>query len=167
MVAWEINFLMTYMFENNFHLPSYLIDTLVNIQFWIGNNFPSEFWSVFSFWCCYWKVWSHSASWFWVISFHISLLTPAPSKSIEAFLFVLSILKFSNNGMDLLYSIVLESLWAFYFFLIFYLFERKSKHEWRTGVEAKGEAVSPLNREPHAVLDPRTPRTWPEPKADA
>ena len=32
--------------------------------------------------------------------------------------------------------------------------------------EENGEADSPLSREPEAGLNPRTPRSWPEPKAD-
>ena len=33
--------------------------------------------------------------------------------------------------------------------------------------EEEGEAISSMNREPNVGLDPRTPRSWPEPKADA
>ena len=34
------------------------------------------------------------------------------------------------------------------------------------GAEAEGEVGSPLSREPDVVLDPRTPGSWPELKAD-
>lgn len=38
-VPWEIGFLRTYMSENIFILPSYLIYNLVDIRFWNRNNF--------------------------------------------------------------------------------------------------------------------------------
>ena len=33
--------------------------------------------------------------------------------------------------------------------------------------EGEEEADSSLSRDPNAGLDPRTPKSWPEPKADA
>ena len=49
--------------------------------------------------------------------------------------------------------------WTPFFFLRFYLFERKSEqdHEWGVGTEGEGEADFPLSREPNAGLYPRTP----------
>ena len=55
------------------------------------------------------------------------------------------------------------------FFLIIHLRERRRKREnkqWGVA-EGKGEADSPLSREPDVRLNPRTRRSWPEPKADA
>ena len=40
-------------------------------------------------------------------------------------------------------------------------------HEQEGGTEGAGDADSPLNREPSAGLDPRTPGSRPEPKVDA
>ena len=52
-----------------------------------------------------------------------------------------------------------------------YLRERERAHEQKreragTGVEGKGEADFLLNREPDAELDPRTPGSGPQQKAD-
>ena len=52
-----------------------------------------------------------------------------------------------------------------------YLFERdrerEKEQEWWGRTEGEGEADSLLRREPNVGLDPRTPGSWPEPKADA
>ena len=44
--------------------------------------------------------------------------------------------------------------------------ERESVHKQRGGGQAEGVAGSPLSREPLVGLDPSTPGSWPEPKAD-
>ena len=47
------------------------------------------------------------------------------------------------------------------------LFEREREStSWEVG-RGRGEADSPLSRKPDVVLNPRTLRSWPEPKADA
>ena len=46
--------------------------------------------------------------------------------------------------------------------LSIYLRERESEHRWGR----EGEAGSSLSREPDIGLDPRTLRSWPEPKAE-
>ena len=50
-----------------------------------------------------------------------------------------------------------------------YLFdrERHSKKGDTAGGVGEGEAGFPWSREPNAGLYPRTPRSWPEPKADS
>ena len=58
---------------------------------------------------------------------------------------------------------------CFFIFLFFfkdfiYLFDRQRS---QVGREAGKEAGSLLSREPDVGLDPRTPRSWPEPKAEA
>lgn len=50
---------------------------------------------------------------------------------------------------------------SFFFFNLMYLFDRASMQRGRQS--GSGEAVS---REPHAALEPRTPRSRPEPKAE-
>ena len=45
---------------------------------------------------------------------------------------------------------------------------RESKRaQARRTVDEEGEADSPLSRVPDVGLDPSTPESWPEPKADA
>ena len=44
--------------------------------------------------------------------------------------------------------------------------ERDQEHEQMGGSEEEGEADSSLSREPNARVDPRTPRSCPELKAD-
>jgi len=59
---------------------------------------------------------------------------------------------------------------SFIFFKDFiYLFDRKrhSKRSTQAGGVGEGEAVFPPRREPDAGLDPRTPGSRPELKADA
>ena len=52
--------------------------------------------------------------------------------------------------------------------LFIYLTERKCERAQEGGAaEAEGETDCPLSRKPNTGLDPRTLRTWPEPKADA
>jgi len=60
-----------------------------------------------------------------------------------------------------------------FFFLRFYLFiylterERDSEHkQGEKQAEAEGEADSPQSRDPDLGLNPRTLRSWSEPKAD-
>ena len=64
----------------------------------------------------------------------------------------------------------------FMYLKIFYLFGRESEQERvkresacssRVEGQREGEADSSLKREPDAGLDPRTPGSGPEPKADA
>ena len=43
--------------------------------------------------------------------------------------------------------------------------EREIEHKQREQ-QVEGEAVSPLSRDFDVGLDPRTPESWPEPKAD-
>ena len=59
---------------------------------------------------------------------------------------------------------------AIYFliYLFIYLRERERERASAGGkAEAEGEAGSLLSREPKVGLDPKTPRSGPEPKADA
>ena len=53
-----------------------------------------------------------------------------------------------------------------FFFLRLYLFIWERIHKWWEGTEGKREAVSLLSGEPNRGLNPRTPRSWPEPKAN-
>jgi len=56
----------------------------------------------------------------------------------------------------------LSGMWNL-FFKILFIYLRESM----SGGGVEGEAGSPPSREPDAGLDPKTPRSWPEPKADA
>ena len=49
---------------------------------------------------------------------------------------------------------------------IVFIYLREREHEQRREAEGEGEAGSPLSREPDRGLQPRTLRSWPEPKAD-
>ena len=51
-------------------------------------------------------------------------------------------------------------------YVYIYLFIWRHK-QGEQQAEAEGEADSPLSWEPDVGLDPRTPGSWPEPKADA
>jgi len=69
---------------------------------------------------------------------------------------------------------IVEWLYTLYYILkkkkkdFIYSFEKERKRAWAVGgAEGKGEADSPMSVEPDTKLNPRTPRPWPEPKADA
>ena len=47
-----------------------------------------------------------------------------------------------------------------------YLFEREQEQVAGRRAKGEGETDSPLSREPASGLNPRTPRSWPEQKAD-
>jgi len=59
---------------------------------------------------------------------------------------------------------IYRKVFLFYFI---YLKKRGGKHEWGEGKEGEGEQGSPLSREPDTGPNPRIPRSWTEPKADA
>ena len=56
----------------------------------------------------------------------------------------------------------------FFFFKILFIYLRESERAQAGGpAEGEGEAGSPPSREPDVGLDPRTPRSPPQVKADA
>lgn len=64
------------------------------------------------------------------------------------------------------FSLCILTFFLFIFFKDFYLRERETEHKHWGGTEGEGEAGSPLGREPKVGLDPRTPASGPELKAD-
>lgn len=50
---------------------------------------------------------------------------------------------------------------------ILFVREREQKQGELQAEQAAGQAGSPLSREPDPRLDPRTPGSWPGPKANA
>lgn len=69
-----------------------------------------------------------------------------------------------------LYFLVFLNLYFFFFNLIGTDQVRKRQRESPSTSQetaGRGEAGSPLNKEPDVQLDPRTPGSWPKPKADA
>ena len=77
------------------------------------------------------------------------------------------------SNIHFIHLFVLPLFFNFYFknilFILFYficLFDGERESAQAGGVR-EGEAGFPLSKEPNVGLDPRTLRSWPEPKADA